>query len=338
MPHELESGFFVGKPAWHGLGKVLTEAPSTGDALRLAGLDWEVEEQALYTLTTDGEAQDIGTGHKAIVRESDGRVLGVVGHRYTPLQNAKAFEPFQPLVDSGLIELDAAGSLRSGQRVWILGKLKGAEADVVPGDATRGYLLFYNGHDGTLAASYQRTAIRVVCMNTLSMAVARGDAETEARAQFRHTANISGQIDALTRAFRVASSDFVDTVTVYKSLAAEQCRDPRAYFRAVLGTRNGRGSNGNGNGHAVVHGAMNVATENEDEREPKKRQLTRLLELLETQPGAEYGRGSMWQAYNAVTFWIDHDRGRSDDARINASWFGSGRGIRDRAFEVALNN
>ena len=337
MPHELESGFFVGKPAWHGLGKVLNEAPNIGDTQRLADLDWEVEEQALYTLTTDGEARDIGTGHKAIVRESDGRVLGVVGHRYTPLQNAKAFKPFQPLVDAGLIELDAAGSLRQGQRVWILGKLKGAEAEVLPGDATRGYLLFYTGHDGTLAASYQRTAIRVVCMNTLSMAVARGDAETEARAQFRHTANISEQIDALTRTFRIASSDFADTVTVYKFLAAEQCRDPRAYFRAVLGASSGNGSNGNGNGHAGMHSAMKVGTEHEDGREQKKRQLARLFEVFETQPGAEYGRGSYWQAYNAVTYWIDHDRGRSDDARMNASWFGTGRAIRDRAFEVALS-
>jgi phage/plasmid-like protein (TIGR03299 family) len=336
VPHEFETGFFVGRPAWHGLGRLLPEAPSIGDALRLAGLDWEVQERQLYACRDD-EFRTVETGHKAIVRATDGRVLGVVGKRYTPVQNRKALEPFQPLVQAGLVELDAAGSLRDGQRVWILGKLKGAEAQVVPGDAVRGYMLFYNGHDGTLAASYQKTAIRVVCMNTLSMAVARGEEGSEGRIQFRHTANVVEQVDALTRQFSVAAEHFADTVGVYRHLAAGQCPDPKRYFRKVLGLKNGSGANGSGNGHAGRYGALDVAEEG-SAREQGKRQLARLLELFETQPGAGYGAGSYWQAYNAVTFWVDHDRGRSNDARMNASWFGSGRIIRDRALEVALED
>lgn len=108
--------------------------------------------------------------------------------------------------------------------------------------------------------------------------------------QFRHTANINQQVDALTQAFRIAADQFVDTVTVYRFLAGEPCRNPREYFRRVLGISDSNG-NGDGNGHhGGIHGTLKVVADAGNEREQGKRQLGRLIELFETQPGAEYCR------------------------------------------------
>jgi phage/plasmid-like protein (TIGR03299 family) len=332
MSHEFETGFFVKDRAWHGLGTVLPSPPTIGEALELAGLNWSVEGRPLFLQS----GEEVETGHRAIVRNSDNRTLGVVGPSYTPVQNAQALAPFQPLVDAGLVDLEAAGSLRNGARVWILGKIRNAEAEVTPGDAVKGYLLFYNGHDGTLSASYQETAIRVVCMNTLSMAVGLGETGKEARLKLRHTAGVGAQIDALTEQCRLLAGKFGDTIQTYRALAADHCPDPGGYFKKVLTLS---GSMGKFHpreepARSGLTGALTLAS-----REPAfdqgKRQLGRLLEIFETQPGADYARGSYWQAYNAVTYWIDHDRGRSDDTRQNASWFGEGRRIRDIALDVA---
>lgn len=314
MAHEFETGFFVGKPAWHGLGTVLQCAPTIDEALIQAGLNWTVSCRPL--LTTDG--LPVTTGHKATVRDTDQRVLGVVGSRYVPLQHEKAFQPFGPLVDSGLVTLEAAGSLRGGSRVWILAKLKDATADVVPGDAVKGYLLFYTGHDGTLRASYQHSRTRVVCMNTLSAAIRAGDAGTEQRVQLVHTASINQQVDKLTGAFALMAETFRGDIDAYQFIASKQCAKPELYFRDVL--------------------QIPEKTIGQDQPDDQgKRQMQALLESYETQPGRMFAAGSYWQAYNAVTYWLDHERGRSADTRLNSTWFGDGANIRNRAMVIALN-
>lgn len=333
MAHELETGFFVGTPAWHGLGTMLYAPPSIAEALSLAGLDWQVEPRALYL---EGSDRPLETGHQAVVRTSDNTTLGVVGPRYTPVQNAKALEPFEPLVKGGLVTLEAAGSLRGGARVWILAKINGAEADVLPGDAVKGYLLFYNGHDGTLSASYQETMIRVVCMNTLSAAVGLAEQGQERRMKLRHTSGIGAQIDDITRHFAVLAQGFQNSLGVYRRLAETPCRDPGGYFRATLRLSNAHGAVPAVHDKGSGGRASLLTMEERDTAYLKgKRQVNRLMELYETQPGHETAPGSLWQAYNAVTYWIDHDRGYTDDARQNASWFGDGPRLRDHALDVA---
>lgn len=324
MAHEFESGLFVGKDAWHGLGTVLDEAPTTAEALIQAGLDWEVSLQPLTVKDAAGE-QAI-TSHRAVVRESDRAVLGVVGSRWSPLQNRKAFEPFDPLVASGMVSLDAAGSLRGGKRVWILAKLKDAVADVLPGDPLVGYLLFYNGHDGTLSAAYQQTSIRVVCSNTLSAAL---QGKNPSRYALRHTTGIGSAVDSVTKAFRIAGENFQQNLVMYRFLAGERCPRPAEYFKNVLRTIPD-------SGRLLLTRLGAGAQDAEEKLLDRNRQHRDLMALLEEQPGAEFGRGSYWHAYNAVTYWIDHERGKNDENRMDSSWFGQGRAIRDRALKIAL--
>ena len=342
MSHDVESAMFVGEGAWHGLGTVFKEAPDIPEALVVSGLDWRVTLEPVFveraSLTADFERvhdfERVPTGHKAVIRSSDQKVLGVVGPDYMPLQNEDAFAPFEPLIESGMLKLNAAGSLRGGSRLWILAKLANQEAEVVPGDPVGGYLLCYTSHDGSLRASYQHTAVRVVCANTLALAIGRADAGKETRIQFRHTASIKDRTLNLTEQFARVGQEFEEGVAIYRFLAGKPCPNARKYFRQVLELPEEREAPA----ERGLYGAMARARREEREQahENGKRQLKTLEALLLSQPGTEFAPDSMWQSYNAVTFWIDHERGYDDDSRLNSSWLGDGRKIRERALRIAV--
>ena len=142
----------------------LTGQPDSGKRSSKAGLDWQVETEPLFR----GNGQEVKA--QASVRTSDNRVLGVVGPRWTPLQNKDAFKVFEPLVDSGDMTLHTAGSLRNGERVWVLCQLNLDNSEIVKGDEIAKFALLSNGHDGKLAVHLGFTPIRVVCANTEAMA------------------------------------------------------------------------------------------------------------------------------------------------------------------------
>lgn len=162
MSHEFETGFVVREPAWHGLGTVVKEAPTSADALRLAGLDWTVEKKPIY----NGEHIEI-PGFKANTRSSDNSILGIVSDRYQIVQNAEAFEFTDALVGEGL-KYESAGSLRDGKTIWLLGKLDTVK---ILDDDIETYICFANQHDGKGAVKVCLTPTRVVCQNTLNFAL-----------------------------------------------------------------------------------------------------------------------------------------------------------------------
>ena len=180
MSHNVESCFSVREVPWHGLGTIIQEAPDSEAALKLAGLDWTVKQvPVLY------EGQE--TGHQFNVRESDNRVLGVVGGRYKPVQNAEAFAFTDELV-GGDVRYETAGSLADGKRVWMLAKMPDTR---VLDDVVEPYLCLTNGHDGFSSLKVCMTPVRVVCQNTLNMAL-RGAKRTWA---VRHSGNINAKME-----------------------------------------------------------------------------------------------------------------------------------------------
>jgi phage/plasmid-like protein (TIGR03299 family) len=122
MAHEFESGFFVKEPAWHRLGKVLNNPPTTEQAIIDAGLDWTVLEEPIYRIQKEGIVE-VST-HKSLVRDTDEKLLGIVSKGYHPLQNKQAFNWFDPLLHEGDVTLEAAGSLKGGKRIWVLAKIQ----------------------------------------------------------------------------------------------------------------------------------------------------------------------------------------------------------------------
>lgn len=167
MSANFESMFYVRTVPWHGLGIRVEEALSSEEALIKAGLNWNVLQRSILT--------DTGIhveGYKANIRDSDDKVLGIVTDRYKIVQNRDAFIFTDDLLGKG-VRYETAGSLQEGRRVWLLAKLPSAY--IVAGDRISPYLVFSNSHDGTGAIKVAMTPIRVVCQNTLNLALSTAD-------------------------------------------------------------------------------------------------------------------------------------------------------------------
>lgn len=164
MAANVETMFSTREKPWHGLGTIVANAPASTEALRLAGLDWQVYQQPIFT--NFGECI---SGYRANVRSTDNRVLGVVSDRYKVVQNVEAFEFADELLGEG-VRYETAGSLQGGRKIWLLARLP--KTYVMAGDRISSFLVFSNSHDGSGAVRVAITPVRVVCNNTLNLALA----------------------------------------------------------------------------------------------------------------------------------------------------------------------
>ncbi len=346
MAHMVEKMMYVGKAPWHGLGVALDNPPSVAEAIRLAGLDWNVVLADLQ-ITETGE----GVDHKATVRDDDGRILGVVGPRYQPLQNADAFAWFQPFLESGEASIHTAGSLAHGKRVWVLAKINRAPSEIAPGDDVEKFILLSNSHDGTLAVRVGFTPIRVVCNNTLSLA---HGSEASKLVRIRHTANAKDALAAVRETMDAANSAFEATADVYRQLARKpiNAADLRRYVKTVfelptddkelsakgrtlldsIVARNGQQAD-------LMRDLLAGQRAHEQAQATAERTLLdAIVENFEAGQGSDLpdARGTYWSAYNAVTEYLSHERGRSADSRLNALWFGEGATLNGKALATAV--
>lgn len=182
MAANVESMFYVRETPWHGLGTRVKEAPSSKDALIYAGLDWKVIQEPVYT-----DSQELIEGYKANVRDSDRRVLGVVTDRYKVIQNEEAFAFTDALLGEG-VRYETAGSLQGGKKVWMLARMP--HEYIITGERISPYLLFSNTHDGSGAIKVALTPIRVVCNNTLNLALSTAKRSWS----MIHTGDIQGKL------------------------------------------------------------------------------------------------------------------------------------------------
>lgn len=182
MAANFETGFFVGEPAWHGLGEVIKDAPTSEDAIKIAKLDWEVIPKPIY----DEYGREI-PGYNVNQRSSDQKNLGIVTNRYRIVQNREAFAFTDALLGEG-VRYETAGSLASGKRVWMLARLENTtlcEENVDP------FLVFTNAHDGTGAVRVAITPVRVVCQNTLNLALSQASRHWSCA----HKGDIQGKLE-----------------------------------------------------------------------------------------------------------------------------------------------
>ena len=188
----VETMFYTREKPWHGLGTKVEEAPTSADALRLAGLDWRVEQKNIQ-LCGGSKVP----GYKANVRSTDGKVLGVVSDRYRIVQNADAFE-FTDSIIGGDVRYETAGSLNGGKKSWRRAKLPETE---LAGDKPEPYLCISNTHDGSGAVRVCMTPIRVVCNNTLNLAL-----DSAKRAwSVRHTGSLQSKMHEARSCLRIAN-------------------------------------------------------------------------------------------------------------------------------------
>lgn len=307
MSHKFESGFFVHQAAWHKLGTVLQNPPTTEQAIVEAGLNWRVIEEPLYQV--EGNSSEIIL-KKKLRRDRDQAFLGIVNHDYTPLQNEEAFRWFDPLLSRGGVQLEAAGSLKGGKRIWILAKLINTEAEIISGDIVRPYLLLHNSHDGSTAVWLQFTPVRVVCWNTLNGASRSrfGDLWQKKAICIPHSLSLTEQLEHIHNILDLTQKEFQYSLEEYQAMAHKELTTELLadYIGRVLGTT-----------QPTLHPAWSQLVAN-----------------------FESGRGNqgqtLWDAYNSITQWLDHQREALADARLFSTWFGSGARLRTKAHQVAL--
>lgn len=163
MAANIETMFYTRTAPWHGLGTKVDEALTSKDALIYAGLDWQVLQEPVYT-----SAGELVSGYKVNVRDTDRNILGIVSDRYKIVQNEEAFSFTDALLGEG-VKYETAGSIANGKIVWMLARMP--QRYIISGDAIEPYLVFSNTHDGSGAIRVAMTPIRVVCQNTLNLAL-----------------------------------------------------------------------------------------------------------------------------------------------------------------------
>jgi phage/plasmid-like protein (TIGR03299 family) len=314
MAHLLENSndmAYLGETPWHRLG-VQIEAPmSVNEALKFGALDFEVSKVPMF----------LGNGDKvednyAIVRSDNGRQLGVVGEKYTPLQNKEAFSFFDPFVTRKEALFHTVGVIRGGRRIWLLAKLPG-EIVVKGDDITGKYLLLSNSHDGTSGVQIKFTPIRVVCNNTLQAAL-KGTGTTY---KIRHTKNVHAAVQEASKAMGIANQYYTELQEAFQTMQRREVTFTQAasYIREVFEAESASAAKGSTR-------AENI--------------LEEVYSLLEAGKGVDLPgvRGTMWGAYNAVTEYVDHHKGyRSDDSALENIAFGLvGGNLKQRAFDLAL--
>jgi len=307
MAHMVETMAYAGEVPWHGLGTKVPADLTPEQMLEAAGLDWEVEKVDL----TYGDNQ-IVPGKKGLVRSSDGKYLDTIGDDWNPLQNRDAFEFFNDFVQAGDMEMHTAGSLEDGRRTWALAKVKDA-FELFKGDVTENYLLFSNPHKYGMSIDVRMTPIRVVCNNTITMAL-NGVSDQMVKIHHRN------EFDAnLVKEMLGVAKEKLET---YKE-AAQFLGSKKFTNDSIVEYFNG------------LFPASKI-----DEDKPLADQISRTakqaIETLDTQPGAEFGAGTWWQAFNTVTYMTDHTLGRSADTRLKSAWFGYNRKRKIAALETAI--
>lgn len=310
--HEIENMFTVGEAPWHKLGTNLRQSPEIAAGLRLAGLDWRVRLEPVF----------LGDGTRApamaTVRDSDQRLLGVVGSRFRPLQNEDAFAFFEPLIGTNEVELESAGSLRNGQRVWVLARIRRDPIAIVPAaaDVVAPYLLVANGHDGTMSLRVGFTAIRVVCANTLAMAT---EPRMSKLLRIRHHARAAETLATVRGTIDLAMRQFSASADNYRLLAQRQVNpdDLRRYIVDVLRPQTG---DADLSGRATERLVDKISTHFTEGRGNKHRAVA----------------GTWWAAFNAITEHPSHERGRCADNRLDGLWFGDAAQINRRALRLAV--
>jgi len=343
MAHEIEAQDVFGEVrehgqrAWHGLGVEIPDGLGTWEAFEQIGLGWETELLPLFaTHKVDGKQKQFRVkSHCVHVRKDTLQELGVVGSGYKPISNRTLAEFADALVEvDKKVSVETAGSLRNGRCVFGLVKLP-KDIEVVDGDVLEQYILIRNSHDGSSAFQIYPTSVRVVCANTLRMSerdIARG-------IQFQHTGDITTKIDHARLALGLITQESARFEAQVRVLAAKHLNkdEVTGYFRAC---------------YDATFGVVPDTAPDDDDTKASQRFMRQIAKRDEIIAGWENNfnnerqtitgiAGTAWAAYNAVSEYHDHQRGRflpvaESQGRAHSNLFGTSNQQKLVAFKKAL--
>ena len=316
MPHNINTMAYYGDEPWHGLGVKLAARASAADMITAASLDWLVEKKPAQgaRINKKGEATRYTLCRMPRHGEEQEILLGTVTSRYEPLQNKEAFEFFDPIVGEGKACFETAGALGDGERIWALAKMPGV-IQVVRGDECMKYLLLSNRHDGQGAVTIKFTAVRVVCQNTLMLALENG----QKAFRVRHSKSMPDRLAEVGEIMRITKEVYEKGAELFKKMATVSLKPEgfRDYLDLVFPRTDSQRKQG---------------------KHPEKWDFVR--EVLDTREDLQmHGvRGTLWGAYNAIARFEDYrqpDKEEAADTRLNRTWFGSGADVKLRALMAA---
>ncbi len=301
---------YAGNKPWHLLGQELTAGASIDTWTREAGLNYSVLESPVLFNTEAASAPQEFKGRKVLHRSDTGAALAVVSDGYHVVQPADVMAFFGKLVDIGGFEMETAGALSYGRRIWALAKVNQG-ADIVEGDTVRPYVLLGTSYDGTMATVAKFTSIRVVCNNTITAALNR---ENSGTVRVLHSERFNA--DAVRLELGIVSDSWERFLVQSRKLSGHAMPKEEAdnFVQTLLKPYNA--------------GPLPVE---------ETRAYKRIMGLFN---GAAIGAdipgvaGTRWAMLNAVTELVDHERGRSANTRMESAWFGTGAAIKNRALEL----
>lgn len=323
MAHEIDFSngrpnmAYAGQAPWHGLGSDLAAGADLDTWRKAAGLDWRVEEKmVLYRPGLSPVVHSV-PDRKVLVRTDTHTPLSVVAGWYNVVQPGEILGFFEDLVKGNGFTLETAGSLRGGNRIWALASV-GEDANVLDGDKIRPYLLLATSYDASMATTAQFTSIRVVCNNTLTAAVgdhgSRGRTN-EPRVRIPHISKFDAQ--AVRQQLSIVTSSWEQFLVKSRQLAAVKIDD--GFMDAFL---------------LELYGVSRDTRAIDKAR--KSKAYTRITDLFRGDGiGADVAGKTLWGAVNAITQYVDHERGKEPDTGLDAAWFGEGAALKDRAFAMA---
>ena len=300
---------YAGDAPWHKLGQQLTAGASIETWTREAGLAYTVLESPVLYRTDATTEPETFKGRKVLHRSDTGGALAVVSDGYHVVQPAEVMGFFERLAEIGGFQLETAGALSHGRRVWALAKVNDG-AEVLGGDTVLPYLLLGTSYDGTMATVAKFTTVRVVCNNTIVQAL--GDNRSEVRVI--HSERFDA--DKVRLQLGIVADNWERFLVQSRQLAGDTLTAEAAdsFVRELL---------------TPYHTGRLDITETKGYK--------RIMQLF---GGAAIGSnidgvtGTRWGMLNAVTELVDHERGRSDNTRLESAWFGTGAAIKQKALEL----
>jgi len=329
MSANVQTMMYTGQVPWHGIGKKVERELTAANAIKAAGLNWTVEKREMWFVDKIKQSKKLKkvaslVPNRFVVVKTDTETpLGVVGNKYTALQNIEAFSFFDAVVGEKAAIYHTAGALGQGERIWILAKIPGLmKVKGTKDDVLEKYMLLCNGHDGSIQVMVCLTNVRVVCQNTMMMAI---DGAKNIF-KMRHTANMGERVEDVRETLGIVNKwydDFNDKLGLLTHYNMKQ-KDLDTFLQG-----------------------MGFATDAESMEKASTREMNvkkKLIELFETGPGNELPgvKGTLWAAVNAVTDYVDHHKtfrkdgnGSTSMNRLNSVWFGGGNDMKQRAMKVA---
>lgn len=312
---------YVGEKPWHGLGQELTYDAPIETWKREAGLDFTVERARVGYLDKAGVSHTLDS-REVLYRDDTKSPLGIVSNGYKVVQPGEVLEFFRDLTEQGGFTMDTAGVLHGGRRVWALAKM--SEGDNVIGtDRVMPYLLLATSFDGGLATTAKFTGVRVVCHNTITLALNSDSAESRTVKVAHHSAFDATQVKKQMGLIRSAWDQFManSRIMAQRELAAKLADQMTIKLvEPTLGKK--------------ADGAKQDADGVRDSKSYRA-----IMGLFGGSAiGADLTGGpTAWAWLNAVTQYVDHERGRNPDTRMNAAWFGNGDTLKSRALALAAD-